>query len=123
MASPIPAIRGQRRPPHPRCRRRGDRNRHHRWGVLYQPPLQADIRVETTQETYRIGEEVVERLENLGPLSLCTTGLSPWSIIRQVDDEWLSVRLVTMALSLGILRPGDSLGFRWVAESDSHWEE
>ncbi len=89
--------------------------------VLQQPPV--DIRIETTQESYRIGEEVVARLENLGPLSLCTYHQWPWSITRHVGDEWLSVTIINVFTALGTVRPGDSLGFRWVAESHPDWEE
>ena len=94
--------------------------------ILYQPPpppLRADIRIETTQESYRMGEEVVARLENLGPLSLCTTGQWPWNVHLQVAEEWLAVKTVTVAHVLGQVRPGDSLGFRWIAESDPYWED
>ncbi|MEE9173734.1 MAG: hypothetical protein V3U30_02015 [Thermoplasmata archaeon] len=92
--------------------------------VLYQPPPQVDIRLVTSEESYRLGQWVDVQLENRGPFTLCTHALWPWGIARQVDDEWRGVATITMLLEWGRgIGPGGTLRWGWVAENEPYWEE
>ncbi len=91
--------------------------------VLYQPPPQADIRLVTNQESYRLGQRVDVRLENRGPFILCTPDMWPWSLARQVGDEWQGVGTITVSLAEGSIWPGQTVTYGWVAENEPFWEE
>ncbi len=90
--------------------------------ILYQPPPQADIRLETSKESYRLGEWVDVSLENHGPFILCTFHIWWWGITRQVGDEWRSVGIIYVSPAEGAVRPGETLRYGWVAESRPYWE-
>ncbi len=91
--------------------------------VLYQAPPQADIRLETSKESYRLGEWVDVSLENHGPFVICTRNMWPWNIMRHVDDEWHGVAIIFASTAEGSIWPGETLRWGWVAENDPYLEE
>ncbi len=62
-------------------------------------------------------------MENRGPFILCTGGAWPWGIARQIGDDWLGVKDITMTLEDTGVRIGETLRFGWVAENQPGWEE
>jgi hypothetical protein len=80
-------------------------------------PEPPEVRLYTLEDSYRIGETVVIRLENVGGVSLCTGSIWPWEISRRVGAEWQVVDIYGHLPAVGVIEPGEDLEFGWVAQS------
>jgi hypothetical protein len=90
--------------------------------VLFLP--RPEVRFFTVQESYRLGETVVFRLENHHQFSpVCYASRSPWSIGRLVGDEWERVEEHDSLQALGFLVPGKSREWRWTAEKQPEQQD
>lgn len=90
---------------------------------LHRPDISSpEIRFFTLKDTYRLGEDVVFRLDNNHTLHFCTHQI-PWTITRQIDGQWQRVESHLSFDALTSVAPGESAQWRWKAETYPLWGE
>lgn len=88
--------------------------------LLSQSAPRPEIRLYTVRESYRMGELVIARFENVGNVAYCTLSLNPWEIHRRVDGEWEPVNIWGDLPAVDVVVPGEMRELRWVAGEFRH---
>lgn len=90
------------------------------WFVFFFPRPEVSppaVRFYVLQETYRLGETVIFRFENLGGYIFCSPSIWDWTASRLAGDEWRPVEAWGHLSAIGRIEPGEVLEISWVAEN------
>ncbi len=88
--------------------------------LLSQPALRPEVRLYTVRESYRMGELVIARFENVGNVAYCTLSINPWEIQTRVDGAWEPVNGWGDLPAVDVVVPGEKRELRWVAGEFRH---
>lgn len=77
----------------------------------------------TLQDSYRLGETVLFRIENDGATPFCLGSFNPWRVEPLISDDWMRVETHDTVNAVVRLKQGDSREWPWIAQSDPDREQ